>query len=94
MNDMQEFIIEHPFWTSLPFSFLLSICMMKIVEIQVRKSNPDKSIWIDRKIFWLIVLLGTPLISGLLLLKSKVSAITLLLIIGLPGALISLIKKR
>lgn len=91
---MWDWISDHPFVATLPLIFLMVYIYILGLEYKAKKENPDGYVKLEKRKFWLVILFGTLLGSGIFYIGTKVSLITFIVIIGLPFALISFIGKK
>ena len=91
--NVENWILSHPFWATLPISFIMAYCAIIMLEYKGKKEYPDEYVKMSKKQFVLSLILGGLAVNCLILLFFKVSILTLIVIIGLPFALISIIAK-
>ena len=90
---MWDWITDHLFVATLPLCAIMAYCALKYAEAKAIKDYPDKYVKMSKKKFVLFLIIGTILVDCMYFFASEVSIFTLIIIIGLPLALISMIGK-
>ena len=83
--DIEGCMMHHPLFFALGMSFLMSIILLAYF-LQITDAK------LSIKTIALYLLISTPLICGLFYLLSSISIFTIIIIIGLLGALLSFLK--